>query len=158
MDEDKFKIAIRNIYEAVGALRGAFPGRKFTPDGKMVGDIGEAIGKILYDLELDERSRKDWDGWWFDQNGNRREVQIRATQCDTTYLKKPPNKGTLLIFKIDKERMGEYHVIYNGDIEFVWNHVKHQRSKEKTISLKDLIMLQETVSREDMIPGRGASK
>lgn len=156
MNEDKFKIAIRNIYGAVDELREAFPGRKFTPDGKMVGDIGEAIGKILYDLELDEKSRKDWDGWWINKFGNRKEIQIRATQCDTTYLKKPPSRGTLLIFKIDKEKMGDYSVVYNGDIDLAWDYVKHQQSKEKIISLKSLGELQKSVALEDMIPERKA--
>lgn len=154
MNEDKFKNAIKNIYEAVNELREAFPGRRFTPDGKMIGDIGEAIGKILYNLELDEKSRKDWDGWWIDGLGNRREIQIRATQCNTTYLKPPPDKGTLLIFKIDKEKNGDYSVVYNGDIGLAWDYVKHQKSKEKTISLNDLNKLQQKVVPEDMIPRR----
>ena len=152
MDENRFKLAIKNMYVAVNELRAAFPGRRFTPDGKMVGDIGEAIGKILYDLELYERSKKDWDGWWFDSEGNRREVQVRATQCETTYIKKPPGRGTLLIFKIDSTADGAYRVVYNGDAESAWNHVHHQKSTEKTISLKDLSKLQEKVAPEDMIP------
>ena len=111
------------MYVAVNELRAAFPGRRFTPDGKMVGDIGEAIGKILYDLELYERSKKDWDGWWFDSEGNRREVQVRATQCETTYIKKPPGRGTLLIFKIDSTADGAYRVVYNGDAESAWTPI-----------------------------------
>lgn len=154
MDEAKFKLAIKSIYGAVGELRKSFPGRKFTPDGKLVGDIGEAIGEILFSLELDQKSRPHWDGRWKDKFGDWRNVQIRATQCDTTYLKKPAGKGTLLIFKIDKEKNGEYSLVYNGDIHLVWNRVSHQKSKEKTISLRDLRYFQKSVASEDKIPER----
>lgn len=152
MNKNQFKLAIQNIYTAVDELKRAFPGRKFTLDGKIVGDIGEAIAAISCQIYLDEKSRNDWDGWWRDINGNRKEVQIRATQCDTTYLKKPPGNGTLLIFKIDRQKMGEYNMVYNGDIMLVWNTVKHQKSKEKTISLVNLRKLQKDVFPNDIIP------
>lgn len=161
MNENKFKIAIRNLYKAGDKLRESFPDRNFTFDGKLIGDIGEAIGKFLYNLKLDKKGsgRKDWDGWWLDKSGKRREVQIRATQGVTTYIKKPPSKGTLLIFKIDKEKFGAYKVVYNGDISLVWNskYVRRQKSKDKTISLNNLAKLQETqktVAPENMIPKR----
>ena len=58
----------------------------------------------------------------------------------------------LLIFKIDKEKMGNYNVVYNGDIGLVWNYVKHKERKDKIISLKNLAKLQVAVVPEDMIP------
>ena len=154
MNKNEFKAAIRNIYTAVDGLKKVFPGRKFTLDGKIVGDIGEAIAATLYQVNLYDKNRRDWDGWWKNESGDREEVQIRATQCDTTYLKKPPQKGTLLLFKIDKEKMGEYSVVYNGDIMLAWNAVKHQKNKDKIISLKKLKKLQKDVSSNDKIPKR----
>ena len=120
----------------------------------MLGDIGEAIATMLYKINLDNKSQKDWDGYWKDQTGNQRKVQIRATQGDTTYLKEPPFPGTLLIFKIDIEKHGEYDVVYNGNIEMVWDKIKNQKSKEKTISIKELMNLQKNVEPDNMIPKR----
>lgn len=34
---------VDKIYEAVAELEAAYPGRKFTPDGHLVGSIDEAI-------------------------------------------------------------------------------------------------------------------
>jgi len=34
---------VAKIYEAVEELRQEFPGRPFTPDGHLVGSIGEVI-------------------------------------------------------------------------------------------------------------------
>lgn len=152
MDTQEFHAAVKDIYIAVERLRRVFPGRKFTPDGRMLGDIGEAIAAMLYKIDLDEKSQKDWDGCWNDRAGNKRRVQIRATQGETTYLKKPPFPGTLLIFKIDKEKHGEYKMVYNGNIGMVWNKIKNQKSK--TISIKELINLQKNVEPGDMIPKR----
>lgn len=37
------------------------PGRKFTPDGHMIGSLGELIAKNDYGLELSSASRKGYD-------------------------------------------------------------------------------------------------
>jgi hypothetical protein len=42
MDE-RFSELLKQIYSAVEQLEAMFPGRHFTPDGHMVGSIGEAI-------------------------------------------------------------------------------------------------------------------
>jgi hypothetical protein len=36
---------VADIYRAVGELETAYPGRKFTPDGHLVGSIGEVIAQ-----------------------------------------------------------------------------------------------------------------
>ncbi|MBI5574120.1 MAG: hypothetical protein HY919_06175 [Elusimicrobia bacterium] len=144
--------AIRNLYDAVNELQSAFGNRHFTPDGKMVGDIGEAIAELVYDLKIDNNSLKHWDGYWTNLKGEKRKVQIRATQGDWTYLKKPPHNGTFLLIKINTD--GTFKTVYNGDIMTVWNKRKHLKSKEKTISLKELEQLNKTVVTSEKIPER----
>ena len=43
---------IKEIYRIIDQLELMFPGRKFTPDGHLVGSIGEVLAASAYDLEL----------------------------------------------------------------------------------------------------------
>jgi len=99
--------------------------------------------------------RYDWDGTYNDRN-----VQIKTTGGGGTYLKEPPTEGfadgLLMVFFIDRES-GEYELVYNGDIQRVWNTLNNvllDKSGAKIISLNRLRELQTSVSREDIIPGR----
>lgn len=121
----QLKEAIVNLYEVVAKLHSAFPERKFTPDGRMVGDIGEAIAAIEYDVILDKTNRQHWDGYRIDSAGKKRKVQIKTTQKDETYLKKPPHEGDLLVFKIFNN--GKWKCCYDGPAIKVWQLLKNQR-------------------------------
>ena len=52
MDRDRFRRNIRELYAIVQDLEEMFPGRPFTPDGHMVGSIGECLVADGFDLEL----------------------------------------------------------------------------------------------------------
>ena len=52
MDLDEVPRLIGRLYEIVDRFEQLFPGRKFTPDGHLVGSIGEVIAANLHDLEL----------------------------------------------------------------------------------------------------------
>jgi len=132
---DKLEVAIKHLYLSVAKLHDAFPERPFTPDGRMIGDIGEAIAKIKFNVIIDKKIGKHWDGCWKDSNGKEHKVQVKATQKDGTYLKEPPQEGTFLVFKILPD--GAHEVIYNGSIMTVWKGIK-QNGKEKMISLERL--------------------
>lgn len=43
---------IREIYKIANELEEMYPGRHFTPDGHMIGSIGEVVAAEEYDLEL----------------------------------------------------------------------------------------------------------
>ncbi|MBU4274724.1 hypothetical protein KKE19_02825 [Patescibacteria group bacterium] len=119
---DQLKGAIRNLYKSVVELNNAFPERKFTPDGRMVGDMGEAIASLKFHVILDEKSKRDWDGCRINKNHKERKVQVKTTQKNETYLKKPPCDGDLLVFKINND--GGYECCYDGSIMKVWKSLK----------------------------------
>lgn len=154
MKKAEFILAVKNIFDScrnLSKLSGEM--RNFTPDGRMVGDIGEVIASVFYRVNLHNVGRHDWDG-----THNSRNVQIKATSGDDTYLKEPPKDGfadgLLMVFKIDRET-GEYDLIYNGDIQRVWdalNNVSTDRTGSKMISLNRLRELQKSVHPEDIIP------
>ncbi len=130
--------------------------RYFTPDGRMVGDIGEVLAANFFGVNLHAVGRHDWDG-----THNGRNVQIKATGGVDTYLKAPAKggygDGLMLVFKIDREN-GKYKVVYNGDIKRVWRALKHKKldkSGAKMISIKRLLELQKQVSPKYIIPEVG---
>ena len=49
---DEVPALIRDLYAIVSKLESIFPGRHFTPDGHLVGSIGEALANTYYAIEL----------------------------------------------------------------------------------------------------------
>lgn len=147
MKKAKFISAVKSVFDACRHLSKASDNmRLFTPDGRMVGDIGEVIAGIFYQIELDKVGRRDWDGTY-----NSRNVQIKTTGGKSTYLKKPPKEGfangLLMVFHINRES-GEYELVYNGNIQCVWDELKNKRLDKtgaKTIQLDRLRKLQKSV-------------
>jgi hypothetical protein len=66
---------LRLIFQGVAHLEGAFPHRAFTIDGRLVGDVGEVIAALEYDIVLHEVSQAKHDAVTSDG----RNVQIKAT-------------------------------------------------------------------------------
>jgi hypothetical protein len=71
--------ALKLIFRGIKSLEDAFPNRRFTIDGRLVGDIGEVIAELEYDVTLDEKLRPGRDGVTSDH----RNVQIKATFKDS---------------------------------------------------------------------------
>ena len=42
------------VFQGIEHLKAEFPSRKFTIDGRLVGDVGEVIAALEYDIELDK--------------------------------------------------------------------------------------------------------
>lgn len=52
IDHDDLQPLAKALYAPVGALEVMFPGRHFTPDGHMVGSLGECLVADAYGLKL----------------------------------------------------------------------------------------------------------
>ncbi|OGF62205.1 hypothetical protein A2926_00090 [Candidatus Giovannonibacteria bacterium RIFCSPLOWO2_01_FULL_44_40] len=146
---NQLKEAIKDLYSSVAKLRAVFPGKPFTPDGRIVGDIGEAIAALKFNVVLDRKLRRDWDGYRIDSSGKKCEVQVKTTQKDETYLKKPPHEGDLIVFKIFDN--GEWECCYDGKIMRVWNSLAKQKldsTGAKFIQLARLRNLNKIAERE----------
>jgi hypothetical protein len=61
MDHEKFQSLVKSLYASVRELEVMFPGRPFTPDGHMVGSIGECLVADAYDLHLMPPSNQGYD-------------------------------------------------------------------------------------------------
>lgn len=119
MDTKRFPILVKSIYEAVNELEEMFTkdGKKrhFTPDGHMVGSIGEVLAAYHYDIELFPASHKTHDGKVGERN-----VQVKATQRASIAISSLPDY--LLVLRISKE--GEAEEIYSGPGKLVWDLVE----------------------------------
>ena len=68
---------VRRLYALVAELEVHFPGRPFTPDGHLVGSIGEVVAAHRYGLTLLRCSAESHDA----VTVARLRVQIKATQA-----------------------------------------------------------------------------
>lgn len=67
---------IRRFYEIVRDLHAKFPQWEFTPDGRLVGDIGEAFACYHFDLEPLPGNEKTHDA----RTKDGKLVQVKTTQ------------------------------------------------------------------------------
>jgi hypothetical protein len=111
MDEAEFPPLIRELYGVVGRLEKMFPGRHFTPDGHLVGSIGEALASHYYGVQLSPASTQGYDGV---RDGKK--VEVKATQGASVALSSGPEH--LLVFRLLPDGNFEEH--YNGPGAPVW--------------------------------------
>src|SRR5690349_15073524 len=67
--------ALALIFSGIAKLKERFPSKAFTIDGRLVGDIGEVIAALEYDITLYGAQRPHQDGVTSDG----RAVQVKAT-------------------------------------------------------------------------------
>jgi len=115
MDMQKIPQLMTRLYSVVSELEAMFPGRHFTPDGHMVGSIGEVLAAHHYELQLTRPSTQGCDAV---KEG--KSIEIKATQGTRVALRCCPEY--LLVLKLHGD--GGFSEIYNGRGERVWGLVK----------------------------------
>ncbi len=103
---------VRQLYVVVAEFERLFPGRRFTPDGHLVGSIGEVIAAYRYGLSLHSASSVAHDATARDG----RLVQIKATQGKSVALRAVPQH--LIVLHL--ARSGDATEVYNGPGAPVW--------------------------------------
>lgn len=118
------------IYRAVGELEAIYPGRKFTPDGHLVGSIGEVVAAEALGLTLYPGSHPSHDA--FDANGD---VQIKMTAGRSVSMY--DCCARLVVLKVVSP--SEAEIVYDGPGEPAWNAAgKLAKNGQRCISLKRL--------------------
>ena len=137
------------IFQGIDRLKLAFPNREFTIDGRLVGDIGEIIAALEYDVVLHEVSQPEYDG--FTSDGRR--VQVKATFKDALTFKTVPDY--YLGFKLFPD--GRHEEIFNGPGSVIFDRYKHRKgigSQLLSFPLKDLNELSKDVLVHERVPKR----
>ena len=146
MDPKRFPLLLKAIYDAADELETMFKGRHFTPDGHMVGSIGEALAEYHYGLKLHAPSNKMHDG----ELGNR-QVQIKATQGERIAISSCPEH--LLVLKLSRD--ASFVEEYNGPGALVWRLVSHKKipkNGQYQVSLAALRRLMSEVPSNARLP------
>lgn len=147
LDHDELQRLVRGLYATVQKLEAMFPGRHFTPDGHMVGSLGECLVADAYGLELLTASNKGHDA--LTPAGRR--VEIKATQGKAVAFRSEPEHA--IVIKILPD--GTFEEIYNGPGRLVWEQFGGKRlpsNGQFQISLGRLRRLGKSVTEEARIP------
>ena len=142
MDRTRFPEILRSIYDAVDALEAMFPGRHFTPDGHLVGSLGEALASYHYGIVLSGASAVCHDGLCGTKG-----VQIKATQGNRVATSSEPEY--LLVLKLRRD--GTFTEEFNGPGSLVWALVSHKlrpKNGQYQVSLSALRRLMQYVGSE----------
>ncbi len=146
MDKEHLPKLVGELYRVVGELEAMFPGRHFTPDGHLVGSLGECLAAYHYGLDLLRASSPGVDAV---KDG--REIEIKATQGTRVGLRSGPEH--LLVLKLDRE--GGFEEIYNGPGKFVWREFEGKSrpsNGQYQISVARLIQLMQNVPPDLRVP------
>ena len=140
MDETEFPALIRELYGVVRRLENMFPGRHFTPDGHLVGSIGEALASHYYGVELAPASTQGYDGT---RDGKR--IEVKATQGSAVALSSGPEH--LLVIKLLPDGSFEEH--YNGPGAQVWDLLSNRKPTKNGQQQVRLSVLKNLMSKMD---------
>lgn len=136
----KFPGPVATIYKAVEELDDLYKdyGRKFTPDGHLVGSIGEVIAAQALGLTLHNGSHPGHDAT--DKDG--RDVQIKMTAGRSISMYAVCDR--LVVLRVIDPENAE--VVYDGPGAPAWEQAgKMQKNGQRPISLKKLAAIKETL-------------
>ena len=135
-----------DLYRIVNRLEELFPRRKFTPDGHLVGSIGEALAAYMFGLRLLPASAPGHDAVTLDGITN---VQIKLTQGQSIALRSEPEQ--LVVLRLASDLSVE--VVYNGIGASVWSKAgKVQSNGARPISISKLREIDSAVRDTERLP------
>ncbi len=147
IDHGEFRALVEQIYATVNELEAMFPGRHFTPDGHMVGSLGECLVADAYDLELMTASNNGYDA----VTETDVEVEIKATQSSSVAFRSQRQHTIIIKILCD----GTFEEIYNGPGALVWEQFRGERlpnNGQFQISLNKLRQLNQALAQADHVP------
>lgn len=137
------------VFQGIERLKAEFPHRRFTIDGRLVGDIGEVLAALEYDVELDEVSRPAYDG----ATSDGRRVQVKATFKSSLTFSSTPDY--YLGFQLFPD--GTFDEVFNGPGQLIFDRYAHRSGIGLSLlsfPVADLRKLSKTVAPEDRIARR----
>ena len=153
MDEFDLPDEIEPLLAARDQLkrRYATSGLKFTLDGNLVGDIGEAIAAELYGIQLSARCGAGIDG--MSAGANPKSVQVKAsgTNRGPAFRKVDLRADHLLFFHLDFEKRRGV-AIFNGPEAIALKDVSLKRGEQKVLALGRLRAANASVLGADRLP------
>lgn len=109
-------LLISDLLRTTAKLNALFPGRPFTPDGHLVGSIGEVVAEYIYDLKLEQCSRPQVDAITRDSKATTVQVKLTGHKGSSFRVRwsskmKSTPPAVLICMKLTSQGFSE---IYNG--------------------------------------------
>jgi hypothetical protein len=129
---------ISRIYQAVAELEARYPKRRFTPDGHLVGSLGEVVAAEALGLTLHPMSKPGHDA--YDAGGD---VQIKLTAGTSVSMYATCTR--LVVLRIVSPEEAE--IVYDGPGEPAWASAnKPGKNGQRVVTLSKLRALTETIT------------
>lgn len=142
---DDTRKLVRELYQISARLKELHPHRNFTPDGILVGSLGEVLAEFHYALSpLDTGTKAH------DCSINGRLVQIKTTQRESIQIGEPCDH--LIALKLMPD--GTAVEVFNGPGALVWNLVKDKPLPKNglySVRLNKLRSLMESVPQTQRV-------
>jgi hypothetical protein len=140
---------VRELYKIVGEFEGLFQesGEKFTPDGHLVGSVGEVLAAHMYGLTLHSNSKQLHDA----TSPGGMQVQVKATGGNRgVALRGKPDH--LIVLQLSRD--GAATEVFNGPGELVWKHCgkPQEANGQSPVSLSTLRALMHQVAESQRVP------
>jgi hypothetical protein len=127
----KLPAPVAAIYLAVDELSRMYPGRKFTPDGHLVGSIGEVVAAEALGLTLYPNSNPAHDA--YDADGRNVQIKMTAGKSIAMYA----DCERLIVLKVVSPYEAE--IVYDGNGSIAWDNAgKMGKNGQRPISLSKL--------------------
>jgi hypothetical protein len=133
----------------------AYPKKRFTLDGRLVGDIGEVLVEDAYDLDLFEDVKKHHDA----ECPDKRLVQIKATMKKS--LTFPADHVPNYYLGVQIHNDGTFTEVFNGPGAIAWEAVKGRGTPKNNLHSVQITTpkkLQVKVDIKDTIPLRQTNR
>ena len=148
---DRVPHLVATLYEVVEQLEALFPGRSFTPDGHLVGSLGECLAADTFGLTLNAASTEGYDAVASDG----RRVEIKATQRSSVALSVVDKVLAEILLVLQLHPDGTFAVVYNGPAQPAWDAAgKPQKNGQRRISLATLRRLDASLEPVERIAAR----
>lgn len=127
-------VLIGELYRTVQALNAIYPDRPFTPDGHLVGSIGEVVAADTYGLVLEKCSTEGFDA----RTETNQTVEIKLTGGKSVAVSSGIKTPDLLIVLKLCSKSG-FEEIYNGQFPLdLWRGKTISKRRTITFRLNEL--------------------
>jgi hypothetical protein len=127
-------VLIGQLFQTVRSLNKIYPDRPFTPDGHLVGSIGEVVAADTYGLILEKCSNEGFDA----KTKDGKTVEIKLTGGKSVAVSsdaQPPD--ILIVLKLDSKT--GFSEIYNGKFPLdLWRSKNATKRRIKSLGLAEL--------------------
>jgi hypothetical protein len=143
--------AVKQLLQIVEQLRRTYPKKRFTLDGRLIGDLGETLAEGEYEIEIYDSQRPHYDARMYDG----RQIQIKATMQNSLTFPADHVPDYYLGIRIHPD--GTFTEVFNGPGAIAVKAIENRKAPKTnlhSVSINALEILNKRVRESDRIPRR----